>query len=421
MAGIAMTDRVWDGRGDALEDARLTTVDGRMADDGRLRLPHFKVMAHVGRQNGRRGWLRVSQTELAERWACHRNSINRAFVDLVAWGYLLQRTQHEAGESFCQYKIRLDGEDTTLPDVKPRPSRRRSDDDSGKQGECTPDCAPHCDGGAQHTVHMCTVAEYTCAHPESTPPVYRARAHRLSPTIADTPPLAPVGDAALEEGEATRSRAVGLATRGWASGWDHAARHAVLDLLSTDRAHVATALLLPLIGTLNPPQGVHGASWVRELADAIGKHSAEVLGLTAGALKAERVRDLPAVPAIVKLIRAAARNVAAGSAAQPRSDGGRRIDIDAWLAQLNAADAREPAVAVSRRLVGRLGPETTAAWFDGLAIERDGHRVELRLGSPFFASYVRQRFAGDVALAVAAEWPEVSERDITITDRSAAA
>ena len=59
MTQTTSEERIWDGRGDALEDARLTTADGRMADDLRMKAVHFRIMAHVGRQNGRRGWLRV--------------------------------------------------------------------------------------------------------------------------------------------------------------------------------------------------------------------------------------------------------------------------------------------------------------------------------------------------------------------------
>jgi len=197
-------ERVWDGRGDALSDARMTQADARMADDLRLKLTHFRVMAHVGRQNNRRGWLRVSQSELAERWGNHRNTVNAAFVDLVGWGYLLQRTQEEAGESFCQYKVALDGEadgshfapvqakNVSQRECSPQtaPPCETSGDEGGVQptdctptgGECSPQTAHVHSGG----VHPCTVGEYT--------PHIIPRAHRLSPTIAEgseEPPLPP--------------------------------------------------------------------------------------------------------------------------------------------------------------------------------------------------------------------------------------
>lgn len=179
-------DKVWDGRGEALSDARLTQADARMADDLRLKQTHFRVMAHVGRQNNKRGWLRVSQSELAERWGVHRNTVNGAFKELVAWGYLLQRTQEEAGESFCQYKVALDGETSEEHRTPKRAPRSVS---QAEEGECTPETAPphdqsqggECTPESAHVhsggVHPCTVGEYT--------PHIIPRAHRLSPDSAE--------------------------------------------------------------------------------------------------------------------------------------------------------------------------------------------------------------------------------------------
>ena len=171
-------ERIWDGRGGALDDARMTVAHGRLADDLRLGVTHFRVMAHVGRQNSQRGWLRVSQSELATRWDCHRNSVNRAFGDLVRWGYLTQRTQKEAGESFCLYKVALDGEGDACQETKPA-AHAESGECTRKgapRGECTPkgaprgECTPKCArGSALNKVHVCTSGKGTGAQRDCAP------------------------------------------------------------------------------------------------------------------------------------------------------------------------------------------------------------------------------------------------------------
>lgn len=419
IAGIArMSERVWDGRGDALDDARLTTVDGRMADDMRLKLPHFRVMAHVGRQNGRRGWLRVSQSELAERWGCHRNTVNRAFGELVAWSYLAQRTQHEAGESFCQYKVRLDGEDGPLPERAAQPEG------------CTPESAPPSEGSAQQDVHPCTAAEYTRAQRESAPPIYRARAHRLSPTDADNHPPLPSRTLVLvgegEGGRAHGGKRHGLTSRGWASRWDTAARNAVEDLLATPAAAVATRLLVPLVGTLSPPKGVHGASWVREVAELLGDVAPEVLDELARGLRLTRKCDLPFAADLPPLARKAAAAVASGAAGRARG-GSQRGDtgpsLGAWLDALGRDDAVDLTVLVSRALLGRLGPETTWAWFRSAKVLHDWEtgRLVVQLPGAFVARTVAQRYAADLVLAARTLWPEITEADLAIVEETHAA
>lgn len=176
-------EKIWDGRGEQLADARYTTVDGRMADDLRFTCIHFRVMAHVGRQNANRGWLRVSQTELAKRWGLGRTTVSRAFNALVEWGYLYQRSQEEAGESFCLYKVRLDGDE-------PLPASARQP----RGGVCAVQHTPGQDVAerecALQSTPVCAV-EHTGVPSQSTPPqveVLTTRANRLSPTNADSPP-----------------------------------------------------------------------------------------------------------------------------------------------------------------------------------------------------------------------------------------
>lgn len=451
---------MWDGRGDALEDARLTTVDGRMADDLRLKLPHFRVMAHVGRQNGRRGWLRISQTELAGRWGMGRTTVSRACNELVGWGYLMQRTQHEAGESFCQYKIRLDGEDSPswaanesgadaegcTTDCAPgsrakQPSKRKSG--AGSREGCTLECAPpHLDlgqggvcatehtpsndpgrgGSVLPTAHMCAPTEYTGVLPTAHPPyIEHARTdyRRQTPNNTRPPTAVTLREAGEGEDRSENSSRPGLNTRGWKSDWDMAARNAVQDLLGTGLAHVATHLLVPVVGTLGPPKGVHGASYVRDLAEMVGRFPPEVLGVVAQALKLERKYDLPAACDVHALARAAAPMAGSKSAAAPRA-GRTAPDTDAWLAALARGDGADPTIALSRQLVQRLGPEVTVAWFAGLEVQREGPRLRLLLPSQFLARYVAAKFLADILLAARACWPEVAEETITVAERRSA-
>lgn len=311
-----MSERIWDGRGEALEDARLTTADGRMADDLRLKGLHFRVMAHIGRQNHRRGWLRVSQTELAERWACHRVALNRAFKQLVEWGYLMQRTQEEAGESFCLYKVALDGE----TDESATPAKQAKKPPSGVQptGYTPPD------GGCNVQVTPVQPTDYTCVAGEVTPPsapYISSRAHRLSPTIADSSPPPPQGGERVRKGndrngvKRERPRGRERPGDGWASGWSDAARDAVDEMrLNVSTSHVATALIDVVCGTLRPQKGADAEAFVRQVSSRLRRFSPEVLGRTAARLLDERSGGyLPAAPDIERLAEAFAGVPSGGS------------------------------------------------------------------------------------------------------------
>lgn len=105
------SERVWDGRGDRLCDARFYWGSGRAADDLRLTGIHMRLLLHLGRQHQRRGWVLVSQSEIAERWSVSRQSINLAIKELVDWGYLSKQSQAESGESFCLYRLLLNEDD----------------------------------------------------------------------------------------------------------------------------------------------------------------------------------------------------------------------------------------------------------------------------------------------------------------------
>ncbi len=400
-------ERVWDGRGDALEDARLTTAAGRLADDLRLRETHFRIMAHVGRQNGARGWLRVSQSELAARWAVHRNTVNRAFGQLVEWEYLKQRTQEQAGESFCLYKVALDDEAELPPAARTRAP--------GGEGECNPTSAPHAGGECRARSAPVQRQQCTRAHGRSAPHTQDTRAHRQTPDSAEViPPSRPPHGARAEGGrggaklvhedEGNLRTTSGLDTRGWASRWDQAARAAVFDLIGGEHQHVATVLLVPLVGTLQPPVGVHGASYVRDVADRLGMWPAPVLARVAEAVKARQVRDMPAAATLRQWAAVAAHQLDGECKAEPAPS---RVDTHGWLAELTRADGSRPEIALARQLVARLGADVTAAWFNGLAVAHSGRLVLVTLPTKFCARYAAQHYADDVKLAARAVWPEV--------------
>lgn len=140
-----MAERTFEGRGDKLADARMSWLSGRVADDARLGLLHFRMLAHLGRQNHRRGWLRLSQQELAEAWGCSRSRLNQAIGDLVDWGYVRKRTQAESHESYCTYKVRLDDPED-------------DDEQAGNmpEGECSPGGTPHQGGSVPPAEHLCS-------------------------------------------------------------------------------------------------------------------------------------------------------------------------------------------------------------------------------------------------------------------------
>jgi DNA-binding XRE family transcriptional regulator len=104
---------VWDGRGRRGDDARYSLLPGRAATDLRLSQLHFRILAHLGRFNQKKGWCRLSQIDLAQIFDVRRQSVNKAINELVEWDYLEKRSQGESGESFCLYRTLLDQPETT--------------------------------------------------------------------------------------------------------------------------------------------------------------------------------------------------------------------------------------------------------------------------------------------------------------------
>jgi len=150
MAAGDKKQTVYEGRRDYLSRQRMSWMAGRAADDLRLTGLHWRILAHVGRQNAERGWIRLSQSELAETWDVHRKSIGRCIGELVAWLYIEKRAQAETHESHCHYRTLMDSDDG----IRSRP-RQPADPDQPDQGECHMDAAPPSDTGEEGVPHTC--------------------------------------------------------------------------------------------------------------------------------------------------------------------------------------------------------------------------------------------------------------------------
>ena len=385
MAGAVSNkdERIWDGRGDALGDARLSIAAGRLADDLRAKVLHFRVMAHVGRQNHARGWLRVSQSELAERWQCHRVTLNRAFKDLVEWGYLVQRTQEEAGESFCLYKVDLDGGDDT--DRSP-PARAPAKVKTARRdgGECSPETTHVQSGG------------YTCVAGETTPPINRARAHRLSPTYADnkTHTHSPVAVCVSEGSIGNPEEAAG-----WADGWTEDARAEVGRVRSSAVvAHVADPFIAMVRGTLRPQKGADPVAYVRQLSRHLREFSPHVLAAAADALVAERNGRMPGIAELLIVVRAAKAKLAVEAAA---ANGSVVVSPgDPTLA------ARWPDVLIDLRR--RIGADVVAAWFSKAVPLRREEDAIVIVAPALHARWIRQNFEPAALAACRSVWRDVA-------------
>jgi DNA-binding transcriptional MocR family regulator len=101
-------DFVWDGRGHGGDEARYSILPGRAAGDLRLSQIHFRILAHLGRFNHKKGWCRLSQSDLAQQFDVRRQAVNKAVKELVEWGYLEKRGQITTRESFCFYRTVID-------------------------------------------------------------------------------------------------------------------------------------------------------------------------------------------------------------------------------------------------------------------------------------------------------------------------
>lgn len=113
--------KVYDGRFDNLADARLSVIPGYAVDNPNLSGLHFRLLCHIGRQNAERGWLKISQTELAERWDFKRGSVNRSLRELEAWGLVESMSQKQSRDVHCCYRIKMDRLDKDVSHTRDTP------------------------------------------------------------------------------------------------------------------------------------------------------------------------------------------------------------------------------------------------------------------------------------------------------------
>jgi hypothetical protein len=159
---------VWDGRGEHGEDMRYSIIPGRAADDVRLTGLHFRILAHLGRFNHKRGWCRMSQTDLAAKFQVRRPSLSTAINQLVEWKYIEKRDQRQSGESFCLYRAMidaLDGDCETKGGVSGKSDTPHGEGVSGKS-----------DTSVSHSEHPCQAGANT---PPSGSITTRARIDRI--------------------------------------------------------------------------------------------------------------------------------------------------------------------------------------------------------------------------------------------------
>jgi hypothetical protein len=105
MAARQSRQTIWDGRGDRLSNARYSFMPGRAADDLSLTGLHLRLLAHIGRWNSDKGFCRLSQKELAERWGVRRQSVNKSIGELVESRYIERLPQQRTGESYCVSRV----------------------------------------------------------------------------------------------------------------------------------------------------------------------------------------------------------------------------------------------------------------------------------------------------------------------------
>lgn len=147
---------------------------------------------------------------------------------------------------------------------------------------------------------------------------------------------------------------------------------------SVTNRHVASAFVDAVRGTLAPPKGVDAPSFVRLLANGLGKYSSEALTRAATAMHEKRKVYLPSMADLLPVAEEAAKALASEAAG---------------LAAEAAAPAGYPELAakwpeVRLALCRQLGEPMTQAWFG------PGTRL-LRVASGRVVLCTRTRFSAD--------------------------
>lgn len=147
---------VWDGRGDRGAGARMSWLAGGAADDLRLTCLHFRILAHLGQFNNKKGWCRLSQMDLAAMFGVHRQSVNKAISELVEWEYIEKQSQQQTGESFCLYRTVIDPQGVSdQADTPPDPAVSAEADTRVTPRQ--PPVSPHTTPNNDHVYHVDTL------------------------------------------------------------------------------------------------------------------------------------------------------------------------------------------------------------------------------------------------------------------------
>ena len=418
-------EKVYEGRGRGLSYARLATVSGRAADDGRLARVHLRLVLHVGRQNAGRGWLRLSQLELSEVWDVSRSRINQALRDLVRWGYLEMRGQgrtgeedmhgeQASGECFCHYRVRLDwdGDVDVIDDH----------DTLAPAGDAKPSSARAAGGGVPPAEHECSRQGYTGVPGAEHSSLY-TDIRRQTKTLPPTPRGGKGGEgqegAFEEEGTAADGmsgqppaarggrRAERVSPRadkqpGWSSGWTEAARAEVAALRSAvGKGHVADFVERHW-GTLRPPAGIDAPSYVRQLGHLLGPVTAEALAAASEEIARVQVRDMPFAAKVLGIATACAGKISRVARADTRS-------ASRPARALAESDVRAFAAAM-RRVEAAIGEKVFHAWLanaelDGVTRSADGTAVAITVPLKIHARYIERDYSQPLSAALAAEFP----------------
>ncbi len=102
--------------------------------DRRMNGSHKDVMMLLGVYSTRKGWIRISQTALADKIGCARSTVNRAIRDLVDWGYLEKRAKTDTHTPLCFYRIVMVRDE---PDAMSDDLEIEGDDDVSDEGGCS--------------------------------------------------------------------------------------------------------------------------------------------------------------------------------------------------------------------------------------------------------------------------------------------
>lgn len=421
---------------------RYSITPGDFATDMRADVNHFRVLNLLGTHTDNAGWCRLKQLHMATSLGLSRCTVNRKLGDLAAWGYIERHAEDATGRAIW-YRVLMDRHRPALPppDDTPDEPDLFSHANGSSGGPSDAAAMPDAHGDEPENGPVATSLHVGCnssdpagpVAPAATPGVARRATSGVAPAATHNDPS--LNDLSSPPPSSPKSaRGGGSDLRGegddppdirFTARWDRAARDAVLRLYRGDRRHVAV-FVARLSGTLHPPSGADGASWVRLVDEKIGGHPPEVLRLLADRVISEQVRDVAAVSRLVGWASAIARDVeleAARALEAERAAAGERAAL-ARLApgvEPDAAPPRVDALALRRVFVARTpsGAAIDEAWLtDLLVLDRTGYVLRLSVERDYAARYVgSSQMHGQLIDAARHLWPSVRLIDCRSRER----